>query len=191
MTRQDDHTDRDRMLVQRALHGDHSAFRQIVESTEALVAQIIFKMIGNYEDKKDIAQEVYLKVYKHLPGFKFQCKLSTWIGQIAFNASVNHLQQQKIWLPVHPDDFGPPEPYDSDAGIGIEKREFSDILAREIDQLPPLYKTVITLYHNEDQSYAEIAAIMGLPEGTVKSYLFRARKTLKDRLLFIYKKEQQ
>jgi RNA polymerase sigma-70 factor (ECF subfamily) len=79
---------------------------------------------------------------------------------------------------------------DPDTGHGIETREMAAILQREIERLSPLYKTLITLYHNEDQSYADIAQITGLPEGTVKSYLFRARKMLKDNLLLKYKKEQ-
>jgi RNA polymerase sigma-70 factor (ECF subfamily) len=172
------------------LGGDNQAFKQIVEKTEGLVAQIIFKMTTDNEDKKDIAQEVYIKAYRNLAGFRFRSKLSTWVGQIAFNTCVNHLQKKKTVLPGPVEALGAAASEDPDTGHGIETREMAAILQREIERLSPLYKTLITLYHNEDQSYADIAQITGLPEGTVKSYLFRARKMLKDNLLLKYKKEQ-
>ena len=75
------------------------------------------------------------------------------------------------------------------AEINISKKELTFILKSEIENLPPVYKTLITLYHNEELSYEEIKEITGLPEGTLKSYLFRARKTLKENLLAKYKKE--
>lgn len=178
------------MLVERVLDGDNEAFGEIVGITEGLVTQIVFKMIPQGEDRKDIAQEVYIKAYRNLSGFKFQSKLSTWVGQITYNTCVNHLQKKKMWRLGYLEDQVGPEPGDREAEHWIEKREISDILKREIEGLSPMYRTLITLYHNEDQSYVEIAQITGLPEGTVKSYLFRARKALKDKLLFKYKKEQ-
>jgi RNA polymerase sigma-70 factor (ECF subfamily) len=71
----------------------------------------------------------------------------------------------------------------------IEQKELVSILNKGIQQLPPVYQTLITLYHKEEMSYAEITEITGLPEGTVKSYLFRARKTLKETLALNYQKE--
>ena len=80
-----------------------------------------------------------------------------------------------------PDDNNQTERYVSD-------KERSEILGSEIDKLSPLYKTIVTLYHNEELSYQEIAKITNLPEGTLKNYLFRARKKLKDNLLSNYKR---
>ena len=71
----------------------------------------------------------------------------------------------------------------------IFKKERSQVLALEIEKLPPLYKTIITLYHNEELSYKEIGKITDLPEGTLKNYLYRARKQLRENLLLNYKKE--
>ncbi len=138
--------------------------------------------------KKDLAQDVYLKAFQKLGTFKFQAKLSTWIGHIAYNACCNHLEKKKLVLVNHGDQ---PEVADEDSTEDpIFNSELSQILKVEIDKLPPLYKTLITLFHTEALSYAEIGQITDLPDGTVKNYLFRARKTLKANLLKHYKREE-
>jgi len=167
-----------------------------------MVAQIVFKMISNPDDRKDIAQDIYLKAFKNLSSFKFQSKLSTWIARISYNTCLDYLRRKKLILPGSL--FEESEPDDdvldslknrslTDHGIEtdilITQKALSAILKAEIEKLPPLYKTLITLYHNEELSYEEIGQITGLPSGTVKNYLFRARKTLKNSLLRNYKKE--
>ncbi|MPR32407.1 RNA polymerase sigma factor [Salmonirosea aquatica] len=187
----------DQLLVARVLGGDTGAFRYIIEDTEGIVAQIIFKMIPNLEDRKDIAQDVYLKVFHNLSRFKFQSKLSTWIWQITYNTCLNYLEKKKLFLfdnlinasAVEEESDGLPELFENLVEKKIMNDELSRILSKEIDKLSPVYKTLITLYHHEDLSYAEIATIVQLPEGTVKSYLFRARKTLRDQLILVYKKD--
>jgi RNA polymerase sigma-70 factor (ECF subfamily) len=184
------------------LRGDTDAFGMIIKSTEGLVAQIVCKMVSNAEDRKDLVQDVYLKVYKSLRNFKFEAKLSTWVGQIAYNTCLNHLQKKKPVLftnlrRAHDADGEANEPLPPEANVGegeVEssffKQQLSEILQVEIDQLSPVYKTLITLYHQAELNYEEIAEITKLPEGTVKNYLFRARKALRDNLLRKYKKEE-
>ncbi|NCU05839.1 MAG: sigma-70 family RNA polymerase sigma factor [Chitinophagaceae bacterium] len=172
-----------------------------MNNTEALVAQIVFKMIPISEDRKDIAQDIYLKSFNNLKSFKFQSKLSTWIAQIAYNTCFSYLEKKKLVLL---DNAG--TDYDSTDNILeslvsendndvnnpqklLSKKELSGILQSEIDKLSPVYKTLITLYHNEEMNYAELAEITGLPEGTVKNYLFRARKKLRNNLLLNYKRD--
>lgn len=165
-----------------------------------MVAQIVFKMINNPEDGKDIAQDIYLKAFKKLSSFKFQSKLSTWIARISYNTCLDYLRKKKMILPG--DGYEGNEPDMQDAlnkktfgtpGMAVDafilQKDLSEILKAEIEKLSPVYKTLITLYHNEELSYEEIEQITQLPAGTVKSYLFRARKTLKDNLLLNYKKE--
>lgn len=188
----------DQPLVDKVLRGDINAFKFIMKNTEGLVAQIIFKMIPNSEDRKDIAQDIYLKAFQKLEGFKFQSKLSTWIGQIAYNTCINYLEKKKLVL-LDNDNKSDDEAleilntkidhFSNETEEIIFKKELSEILKTEIDKLSPVYKTLITLYHNEELNYSEIAEITELPKGTVKNYLFRARKTLKDNLLLTYKKE--
>ena len=186
----------DQHLVKQVLDGDTSAFGTIIKKTEGLVAQIVFKMINNSEDRKDIAQDIYLKTFKKLSSFKFQSKLSTWIGQIAYNTCLNYLEKKKLIILPKTESEGEAlssettnTPNNETENL-IFQKDLSEILISEIDILPPLYKTLITLYHNEELSYEEIAQITELPEGTVKSYLFRARKSLRESLLRKYKKEE-
>jgi len=188
----------DKCLVDKVLGGDAQAFGIIVQQTEGLVAQIVFKMVRNAEDRKDMAQDVYLKAFKSLSGFKFQSKLSTWIGQITYNTCISYLEKKKLVLidPAEGDDPGDEIQGASSSPIQdnaidafMYQKELSAILRTETEKLSPVYKTLITLYHQEDMSYEEIGQITGFPEGTVKSYLFRARKALRDGLLRHYKKE--
>lgn len=186
----------DQRLVTAVLNGDRYAFGSIIKKTEGLVAQMTFKMISTPGDRKDIAQDVYLKAFKNLRGFKFQSKLSTWIGQIAYNTCLHYLEKKKLVLI---DNFGedgevPENNLNKDVRNDTEEKLFSkelaDMLHTEIEQLKPLYKTLISLYHQEELSYAEIAEITSLPEGTVKNYIFRARKILKENILLKHKRNE-
>lgn len=191
----------DQTLVDKVLRGDTNAFKFIMKNTEGLVAQIIFKMIPDSQDRKDIAQDIYLKTFQKLKSFKFQSKLSTWVAQIAYNTCINHLEKKKLIFPDNNNadnesdnealekQNNKTDTFSNDTEKFILKKELSEILKIEIDKLSPVYKTLITLYHNDELSYSEIAEITDLPEGTVKNYLFRARKKLRDNLLLTYKKE--
>jgi RNA polymerase sigma factor (sigma-70 family) len=185
----------DKELIDRILRGDNRAFGIIIKNTERLVAQIVFKMIPIAEDRKDLAQDIYLKAFHNLAGFKFQSKLSTWIAQIAYNSCLSWIEKKKLVLPgnLHEESIHPVLTETSAGNNGSESRlfqkELSDILRKEINNLPSIYQTLITLYHQESMSYEELSQITGLPEGTVKSSLFRARKMMKENLLSKYKKE--
>ena len=188
MSKQPRYIPTDRQLVDPVLGGDTPAFGEIISMTEGLVAQIVCKLISNEEDRKDIVQDIYLKVFHHLNGFRFQSKLSTWVAQIAYNTCSSQLQKKRLPLHVLPDGAtgGDGAPADG----SILRKELSGIVQAEIGRLPPLYQTLVGLYHQEELSYQEMAEITGLPEGTVKSYLFRARKILKEKLLSTYKMEK-
>jgi RNA polymerase sigma factor (sigma-70 family) len=193
----------DKELVNSVLRGEPQAFATIIKNTEGLVAQIVFKLITNAEDRKDIAQDIYLKAYKSLSGFKYQSKLSTWIGKIAYNTCFNFLDKKQLVLL----DNTVPENEKQESALEFMTNKFLgvsnittettlirterlEIVQSAIEILPPLFKTLITLYHYEELSYDEIAEITSLPVGTVKSYLFRARKSLKDTILLKYKEEE-
>ncbi|MDH6253423.1 RNA polymerase sigma factor (sigma-70 family) [Chryseobacterium sp. H1D6B] len=189
----------DKYLVEKVLGGNTETFSIIIKNTERLVAQIVFKMIANKEDRNDIAQDIYFKAFKNLKSFKFQSKLSTWIGQIAYNTCLNYFNKKKITFLDHSDNETQDEAFenfsneislDNETEKQFFQKELSEILAVEIEKLSPIYKVLINLYHNEELSYIEISQITQLPEGTVKNYLFRARKTLKESLLLTHKKEE-
>jgi len=191
----------DKELVQQVLDGNLHAYTRLIRHTERLVAQIVFKMISNPEDRKDIAQDIYLKIHRKLPSFSFQSKLTTWVAQVSYNTCLDYLRKKKLLLPGD----GPEGNEAEDEGwfadkffagspavavdTMIHKKEVAAILKTAISKLPPVYNTLISLYHQEEMSYEEIGQITGLPDGTVKNYLFRARKMLKNELLVTYKKD--
>ena len=200
----DQHTDNspDRILVNKVLSGNTDAFAIIIKNTEGLVAQVVYKMIPNNEDRKDIAQDVYLKAFHQLQQFRFQSKLSTWIARIAYNTCLNYLEKKRLFFPP----YAPAAGEDAEDPLEVlsnqqldnltseteklfSQKELAAILQAAIEQLPPLYRLLIILFHNQELSYIEIAQITQLPGGTIKSYLSRARKTLRDNLLLTYKKE--
>ncbi len=186
----------DQQLVAQVLGGNQAAFGQVVRRTEGLVAQLIFKLIRHPADRPDLAQEVYLKVFNNLAGFKFQAKLSTWVGQITYNTCLHYLEKKQLVLldpaEAAPDDAAeesrraPPATSDDDPETALFGQDLAGILGAAIEQLPPLYRTLVSLYHQQELSYEEIAQITSLPDGTVKNYLFRARKQLKQHLLARY-----
>lgn len=181
-------------LIEKSLAGDRNAFKALIEANQRLVMHVVYKMVSNHSDVEDICQDVFVKVYQNLAGFQFNSKLSTWIAKIAYNATINFLEKKKV--PLF-DDFSPEEvTLDHLSGNGTlpdefsEQGELSSILQGQIDHLPVQFRTILTLYHLDEMSYKEIGEIMDLPEGTVKSYLFRARKLLKDSLLSKYEEKE-
>jgi RNA polymerase sigma factor (sigma-70 family) len=189
------HSSTDQYLVDQVLKGDQQAFARIVRQTEGLVAQIVFKMIPAPGDRPDIVQDVYLKAFRNLSGFRFNAKLSTWLGKITYNTCLHYLEKKKLaFLPDTNEQDDEPvnrSLSQNDVEKLLSGKELASILGSAIKMLsPPIYQTLITLYHQEELTYAEIGEITSLPEGTVKNYLFRARKSLKEDLLSRYKKEE-
>ncbi len=185
----------DQIIVKRVLDGDTRAYALLIKKTEGLVAGIILRLVRDKSDHSDLAQDIYIKVYRNLKNFRFGSKLSTWIGQIAYNSCYNYLDKKKRDVLRAPESFDvmmhSPETVsdrsESDQEKQMIREELTEALRLEIEALPPLYGLLITLYHYEELSCAEIAEITGMPEGTVKSYLFRARKMLKEKMWVYYK----
>jgi len=172
----------DRQLVTRVLSRDTQAFHLLIRQHERLVGHMIGRLIKNEAEREEICQDVFMKVYEKLGEFNFQSKLSTWIATIAYRQALNALRKQRMTYSDLPDEDRTPFVDPVNLSDQVEGRDMDDYVLQQIDALPPQYKTVITLYHVEEMSYADIAAITGMPEGTVKSYLFRARQQLKEKL---------
>ncbi len=190
-------------LIEKIVAGDSPAFRVLVESYQRLVCHVVFRMVANEADREELCQEVFVKVFQHLKNFNFQSKLSTWIARIAYNTCVNYLKKKKT--PLYDDLAGTEADSPGDRAVSfIESvpgelpmpdeftmdREIRLFLHEAISELPPQYRAILTLYHLDEMSYKEIGEIINLPEGTVKSYLFRARKLLKERMLEKYSAEE-
>ncbi len=183
-----------RQLVEKVLTGNPRAFQTFVDEYKNLVAHIVFRMIFTADVREDLCQDVFVKVYQNLYQFKFESKLSTWIARIAYNTCINYLEKKKA--PLY-DDLAPTNTsLDDFTDLSdmpdslYETDNINEIVRKEIAQMPVKFRTILTLYHLDEMSYAEIGSITGLPEGTVKSYLFRARQFLKDRLIARYQPEE-
>jgi len=165
----------DKALVSRVLNGDMTAFRGLIKKHERLVSHMVGRLVKQEEDREELCQDVFMKVYEKLGEFAFQSQLSTWIATIAYRHAINHLRKKKIVVAEFPEEIAIPEENFA------EDQDIENYLQKLIDLLPPQYKIVLTLYHLEQKNYAEIGEITGMPEGTVKNYLFRARQLLKDK----------
>jgi RNA polymerase sigma factor (sigma-70 family) len=188
--------DLERDVVRRVLAGDQAAFRALVARYQRLVAHVVGRMVPGAADREELCQDVFVRVYRKLDTFHFESKLSTWIARIAYRTSLNFLEKKRLPL------IGDLEAEDGDEGresrIGrvaaadlspadaAEAAQMRAFVRGTVDELPPLHRAAVTLYHLEEMSVGEVALVMGVPENTVKSYLFRARKTLKEKLVSRY-----
>lgn len=173
----------EREVVSQVLAGDVQAFTLLVKQYEQFVFYIIDKLLNTKNDKEDIAQEVFIKVYSNLQRFSFQSKLSTWIASIAYKTALNYIR-----------DYGKHEMRTSHSsredisvttGNPADLSEYKDIkryINELLDEMPLAYKSVIVLYHFNELTYKEIEEVTGMTEGTVKTNLFRARKLLKEKI---------
>ncbi len=189
-----DQSSTEKKIIKKILKGDHESFEVIIESYKKLVYHIVFRMIYNNADREDICQDVFIKVYQNLSTFQFRSKFSTWISRIAYNTCLNHLAKRS---PQLMDDIIKSETNWDDmlkSDISplkiVEKRDQKYRLEKEIAKLPIRYRTLLSLYHLDGLTYQEIGDVMDLPEGTIKSYLFRARKYLKSLLQENYQLEE-
>ena len=175
----------DAELVQQVLSGNENAFRFLVAKHERLVVHVVGRIVQSQDDVKDICQEVFIKVFRKLKRFRGDSRLSTWIATIAYNTSISYIRKQTR-QPEHSYDEHPALILgEQDTSLNqkmVEKEEVKKYLLLLVEQLPVQYRTVLTLFHLEEFSYKEIEEITGMPEGTIKSYLSRARKILKEKL---------
>jgi RNA polymerase sigma-70 factor (ECF subfamily) len=182
----------DQVLVSKVLSGDTQAFRLLIKQHERLVSHMIGRVIKNEGEREELCQDVFLRVYDKVSEFTFQSKLSTWIATIAYRHAINHLRKRKLAFDDLPDEenfnnrfveLENPETLASD-------QDMNEFVMKLIDQLPPQYKLVLTMYHVDSMNYQEIGEITGMPEGTVKNYLFRARFMLKEKVKKYIGKEE-
>lgn len=183
----------DSELVQQVINGNTNAFRFLVSKHQRLVLHVVGRIVQQQDQVEDVCQDVFIKVFKMLKSFRGESKLSTWIATIAYNTAITHLRKQKRRneLMYHEE----PMLLAAEKGTGpnqkmVETEEARKYLLKLIESLPVHYRTVLTLYHLEEFSYREIVEITGMPEGTIKSYLNRARALLKGKIEKIARLEQ-
>jgi RNA polymerase sigma-70 factor (ECF subfamily) len=168
------------LLIAKTLEGDMQAFRWLIKRYERLVSHVVGRIVRDDFEKEEICQDVFLKVHEKLHTFRRESKLSTWIVTIAYRTSLNHVAKSRKEN-VSLSDIREPAALEVTSS-SVEHEDLKMMLEEAIMALPLAHRTVITLFHMEDHSYDEVTEVTGLPLGTVKSYLFRGRKMLKDYL---------
>lgn len=165
-------------LIREAHAGDQEAFRHIVERYQGAVYNLAYRMLGDAEEAEDAAQEIFVRIYRQLGRYDPARKFSTWTLAIATNYCIDQLRRRRMQLV--PLENIIPWARAREAGPEGEalSRESRDEVQRLLKELPEKYRAPLVLRYWEDLSCAEIAEILGVPEGTVKTQIHRARKQL-------------
>lgn len=177
-------------LLRRAQAGDEAAFGTLMRAHYEPVFRLVYAIVRHEHDARDVCQEVWLTVWKQLPGFRGDAKFTTWLHPIAVRRAVDHLRKRRRWydrfLPFATGDDtveSAPEPVTStDASQEAEQAERLTLLRRAIDALPPKLRAVLAMREVQGLSYEEIARATGIPTGTVMSRLYHARRQLAQKL---------
>lgn len=179
--------DDDLALVLAVRNGDTTAYRGLVERYQTRVFHLVFGMVRNREDARDLTQEAFVKAYRNLHAFRDESRFYTWLYRIAMNVTIDFVRRRaKAPVAGADEDVAVREPDGAVAEIhhaesprrAYERKELHDAILAAVEQLPEDQRQVVLLREIEGLSYKEIAEIVGVPEGTVMSRLFYARKKL-------------
>ncbi len=176
----------DTELIQQALTGNQSAFSRLRQKYHDAIYNLIYRMIREKDEVEDLTQEAFIKAFGSLASFNDEFAFSTWLYKIATNNCIDHIRRKKLQT------FSIDKPIESkESDFSFELPDTNDepdeeMIARQrkillddaINSLPPKYRQVIVMRHQEEMEYQEIARILKLPLGTVKAHIFRAREIL-------------
>lgn len=176
-------------LVQTAVAGREASFEELVRRYQRPIAAYVYRMVGDYDSALDLTQEVFIKVYNSLARYRSEFKFSTWIYKIAHNAAIDHLRRHAVReqaLTCSVDGERREVVIESrrlTPEQESERKERRSEIESVVQLLQASYRELIVLRHSHDLSYDEIAEVTGLPLGTVKNRLFRAREAMRDLLV--------
>jgi RNA polymerase sigma-70 factor (ECF subfamily) len=169
----------DRKLVERCVEGERVAFDELVRRYEKRIFNVALRMVGNREDARDLAQSVFVKAYQNLRRYDPSYSFYNWIYRIAINESINLIHSRRPSAPMEERWLA--------KGRSPEEAILGQELSHDVQEallvLKPAYRSVIVLRHFVGASYRDAAYILGIPEKTVKSRLFKARQLLRDALV--------
>ena len=176
-------------LVQTAIAGREASFEELVRRYQRPIAAYVYRMVGDYDAALDLTQEVFIKVYNSLARYRSEFKFSTWIYKIAHNAAIDHIRRFAVreQALASGTDGERHEAMVESRRLTPEQESEREERRSEIESvvqlLPAAYRELIVLRHSHDLSYDEIAEVTGLPLGTVKNRLFRAREAMRHLLV--------
>jgi len=184
----------DQEVVERASAGGEAAYRELVRRYQRPVFSLIYRMVRDRELSEDLTQETFVKVLNAIDRYRPEYKFSSWIFKIANNAAIDHLRRRELdtlSLDGGPDATTPDQVQATRLQLGdaaesqldeLEARELGTQIERAIGALRPEYRSCIIMRHVEGRAYDEIADVLDLPLGTVKTYIHRARAELRESL---------
>jgi RNA polymerase sigma-70 factor, ECF subfamily len=177
----------DRDLIDRAAKGDQRAFRELVQRHQRRASVVAYGIVRNTEDAREVVQDAFVRVWKHLGDFAGQASFSTWLYRIVYNLSIDAIRRRSpgkhIEMDERTDLEGAPEellPYrgETDPFASVNRSRLIDAMQKSLEQLPAYHRSAILLREVEGMSYEEIAEATGVPKGTVMSRLFHARRKM-------------
>lgn len=174
----------ERTLIQKAQAGDAQAFGDLVLSYQRFVYNLALRALGSPEEAQDAAQEAFLRAWLSLAGFRGESRFSTWLYRITINVCFNrrpHLRRDLASLSIDDHEDLPGD--DGNPSQSIETREQQSFLHAQVEKLPETYRLLITMRYQQELSYEDMADILNIPLGTVKTGLFRAKSQLKSALI--------
>ena len=176
-------------LVASAARGLEGSFEELVNRYQRPISAFVYRMVGDYDAALDLTQEIFIKVYASLSRYRPEFKFSTWIYKIAHNAAIDHLRrtssrERSLSVGTETDNYE--LPLESE-GLTPEQQSEREERRGEIESvvrsLPTAYRELIVLRHSQDLTYEEIVDVTGLPLGTVKNRLFRAREMMRQQFI--------
>jgi len=185
-----------KQLVEKSLENDLSAFEQLINIYQGRVYTLSYQLTNSYADAQDLTQEVFIKAYYSLKGFRNEADFGTWLHKITVNMWLNTKRKRSIQNAVslnEPISDGENEVYrdlaatDGDPEQSLESKEFNGLVRRALGELSREYQAVVILREIEGYSYEEMSLIMNCSLGTVKSRLNRARQVLKQQVIKLAK----
>jgi RNA polymerase sigma-70 factor (ECF subfamily) len=176
----------DTQLVKASQQGDQEAFAFLVQRHQRRVFNMSLHMLQDYEDAAEITQEVFLAAWQGLPSFRGEACFPTWLYRIAYNCALKQLQRRKrersLQAAMEAEQILEGMNREKQAEDILELRDRQAIVCEQIENLPTKYRMVLILRHLQEMTYEEMADILTMPIGTIKTHLFRARNLLKERL---------
>jgi len=183
--------DNEKLLVNALIDGDEDAYRHVISLYREPVLRLCRGFTGSAEDAEDLAQDIFIEIFRSVSKFRSRSSLSTWIYRIAVNKSLNFIRDRRKngvdgYSPENEISAGSIDDYAADRKL--EQKEHADALHNAIDRLPESQRTAFILSKYEDMKYSEIADIMKTSKASVESLLFRAKKNLQESLRDYYEK---
>jgi RNA polymerase sigma-70 factor (ECF subfamily) len=181
----------DQQLVLASKQGDRDAFSLLVLRYQRRIFNLVYRMVQHYEEASEITQEAFLAAWQGLPSFRGEARFATWLYRIAYNCALKQLELRKRDRALQAALQAEHELDSNDsqklADARLDQRERQAVIQEQLSHLPAKYRIVLILRHLQEMTYEEMAEILAMPVGTIKTHLFRARNLLKERLQPLYR----